>query len=133
MTKDKRESEHKPTVLCVDDEPVGLMVRAKLLELSGFSVITGADGPTAVELFRSNDVDVVLLDYMMPNMHGGEVAQTLRTIDPKKPIIMLSAYLSLPEEVISSVDLCLVKGLPPEELVAAIRGVLGNGHTEGTM
>lgn len=131
MSVDAQESQRRPTVLCVDDEPVGLMVRARLLELSGFSVITGADGPTALELFQSHDVDVVVLDYMMPRMHGGEVARALRLIDPKKPIIMLSAYITLPEEVTSTVDLCLVKGMPPEEFVAAIRSVLGNGRTEG--
>jgi len=132
MSVDTRDSQHRPTVLCIDDEPVGLMVRAKMLEMSGFSVITGADGPTALELFQANEVDVVLLDYVMPRMDGGEVARALRLINPKKPIIMLSAYISLPEEVSSAVDLCLVKGLPPEELVAAIRSVLGNGRTEGT-
>jgi CheY-like chemotaxis protein len=121
---DKHELEQHPTVLCVDDEPIGLMVRAKLLEMAGFSVITGADGPTALDLFRAHNVDVVLLDYMMPVMHGGEVARALRAIDPKKPIIILSAYLSLPEEVTSLADLCLVKGLPPQELVTAIRGLL---------
>jgi CheY-like chemotaxis protein len=127
---DNQASSGRPTVLCVDDEPIGLMVRAKLLEMSGFSVITGSDGPTALDLFRSHDVDIVLLDYMMPRMHGGEVARELRAIDPKKPIIILSAYLSLPDEVTALVDLCLVKGLPPQQLVSAIRRLVGNGRTE---
>jgi CheY-like chemotaxis protein len=121
---DKQKSQQNPVVLCVDDEPIGLMVRAKLLELSGFSVITGADGPTALELFQSHNIDIVLLDYMMPRMHGGEVARALRSIDPSKPIIILSAYLTLPEDVTSVVDLCLVKGISPQELVSAIRRLL---------
>jgi CheY-like chemotaxis protein len=127
---EKHEAIQHPTVLCVDDEPIGLMVRAKLLEMAGFSVITGADGPTALDLFRANKVDVVLLDYMMPLMHGGEVARALRAIDPRKPIIILSAYLSLPEDVTSNADLCLVKGLPPNELVTAIHRVLRAGVGE---
>ncbi len=119
-----RDPQQRKTILCVDDEPIGLMVRAKLLEMSGFSVITGVDGPTALELFRANDVDIVLLDYLMPRMHGGEVARELRAIDPKTPIIILSAYLSLPEDVMRLADLCLVKGMPPKELVEAIRSLL---------
>jgi CheY-like chemotaxis protein len=132
MTVNRQQSQ-QATVLCVDDEPIGLMVRAKVLEMSGFSVITGADGPTALDLFRSHDIDIVLLDYMMPRMHGGEVARALRLIDPKMPIIILSAYITLPEEVTSLVDLCLVKGLPPQELVAAIRQLLGNGQAGGAL
>lgn len=124
-----QELRQRPTVLCIDDEPIGLMVRAKLLEMSGFSVITGADGPTALDLFRAHHIDVVLLDYMMPRMHGGEVARALRAIDPKKPIIILSAYVTLPEEVTSLVDLCLVKGLPPQDLVNAIERLLSEGLT----
>jgi CheY-like chemotaxis protein len=126
-----QDSQQRPTVLCIDDEPIGLMVRAKILELSGFCVITAADGPAALEVFRNRRADVVLLDYMMPRMHGGEVARALRAIDPSKPIIMLSAYISLPEDVTSLVDLCLVKGIPPPELVAAIHGLLAKtGRTE---
>lgn len=121
---ERDESKRGPTVLCVDDEPIGLMVRAKLLELSGFSVLTGADGATALELFRSHRVDIVLLDYLMPRMHGGAVARAIRLLDPDKPIILLSAYLNLPPEVTDFVDLCLVKGLPPQELVTAIHGLL---------
>ncbi len=130
---EKPDSIQHPTILCVDDEPIGLMVRAKVLEMAGFAVITGADGPTALDLFRGNNVDVVLLDYMMPLMHGGEVARALRAIDPKKPIIILSAYLSLPEDVSSNADLCLVKGLHPNELITAIRKVLGEQAAEDTI
>lgn len=119
-----------PTVLCVDDEPIGLMVRAKLLEMAEFSVITSADGQSALEVFRTHHIDIVLLDYMMPRMHGGEVARAMRAIDPKKPIIILSAYPNLPEEVTCTADLCLVKGLPPQELIGSIRRLLAQGSTE---
>lgn len=102
------------------------MVRAKLLEMAGFRVVTGVDGQSALDLFRTNDIDLVLLDYMMPHMHGGEVARALRAIDRRTPIIILSAYLTLPEEVCASADLCLVKGLAPSELVAAIWRLLEN-------
>jgi len=126
----KQGNQWQPTILCIDDEPVGLMVRAKLLEMSGFSVITGVDGPSAMDLYRKNDVDLVLLDYMMPHMHGGEVARELRSIDPRTPIIILSAYLTLPEDVTAFADLCLVKGLPPPDLVAAIWRLLENRQAE---
>ena len=97
-------------VLCVDDEIVGLRVRKILLERAGYQVLTAIDGYTGLELFAANPVDVVVLDYAKPGIHGGEVAQKMRQTKPGVPILLLSAYVGLPSEVSSLVDIYMTKG-----------------------
>ncbi|MEG9435874.1 response regulator [Edaphobacter sp. HDX4] len=97
-------------LLCVDDELVGLKVRKILLERAGYKVITAIDGATGISLFEKEPVDAVVLDYSMPGMHGGEVASRMRQLKPGVPILLLSAYIGLPLEVTSLVDLYMTKG-----------------------
>ena len=97
-------------VLCVDDEHVGLQVRRLLLERSGYKVITASDGMSGLEIFREEPVEAVVLDYAMPGMHGGEVAARMRAEKPGVPIVLLSAYVGLPSDVTSVVDVYMTKG-----------------------
>ena len=97
-------------VLCVDDEAVGLGIRKILLERAGHQVLTAADGASGLKLFAAHPVDAVVLDYAMPGMHGGQVAQKMRQAKPKVPILLLSAYVDLPPEVTSLADVYMTKG-----------------------
>lgn len=97
-------------VLCVDDEAVGLLVRKALLEKAGYRVLTAPDGPTGLQIFEQHPVEAVILDYSMPGMHGGEVALKMRETKPGVPILLLSAYTSLPGDVLENVDLYMTKG-----------------------
>ena len=97
-------------VLCVDDELVGLQVRKILLERAGYRVLTASDGPSGLAIFSAEPVEVVVLDYSMPGMHGGEVAVRMRQTKPRVPILLLSAYMGLSAEVTSLVDLYMTKG-----------------------
>src|SRR5579871_3004891 len=97
-------------VLCVDDELVGLRVRKILLERAGYRVLTALDGSAGLDLFTNEPVEAVILDYSMPGMHGGEVAARMRQVKPEIPILLLSAYIGLPAEVTSLVDLYMTKG-----------------------
>jgi CheY-like chemotaxis protein len=97
-------------VLCVDDEQVGLQIRKILLERAGYRVLTAPDGPSGLAIFTAEPVQAVVLDYSMPGMHGGEVAVRMRQIKPQIPILLLSAYMGLPSEVTSLVDLYMTKG-----------------------
>jgi len=101
---------HQHLVLCVDDETIGLEVRRMLLERAGYRVLTALDGSAGLDLFAREPVEAVILDFSMPGMSGGEVAQRMRLVKPNVPILMLSAYTSLPPEVIRSVNLSMTKG-----------------------
>ncbi|SRR5579875_962328 len=97
-------------VLCVDDEPIGLKVRKILLERAGYQVLTASNGQDGIAVFCAEPVEAVVLDYSMPGMHGGEVAAKMRAAKPEIPILLLSAYIGLPPEVTSLVDLYMTKG-----------------------
>ena len=111
-------------VLCVDDEAVGLRVRKILLERAGYQVLTAADGPAGLELFANQPVDAVILDYSMPGMHGGQVAGKMRQTKPEVPILLLSAYVGLPDEVSSLVDVYMTKGEGAPALLAKLNHLL---------
>jgi CheY-like chemotaxis protein len=111
-------------ILCIDDEELGLRVRKLVLERAGYRVLTGIDGPTGLGLFASEPVSAVVLDYYMPGMNGGEVAAEMRRLRPEVPIILLSAYINLPPEVIEMVDCTILKGDGPEILLTKVRDVL---------
>lgn len=111
-------------ILCVDDELIGLRVRKVLLERAGYRVLTAMDGATGLHLFESEPVEAVVLDYSMPGMHGGEVAGRMRQIKPTIPILLLSAYLGLPAEVTSLVNLYMTKGEGAPVLLSKLETLL---------
>jgi CheY-like chemotaxis protein len=115
-------------VLCVDDEVLGLEIRRVVFERAGYTVLTASDGPTAIEVFRENEVDAVVLDYAMPGMDGAQVARALRQIRPSVPILLLSAYLSLPEEVNQWINLLVNKGDGAPTLLRKIEELLAGIH-----
>ncbi|MFH1984450.1 MAG: PAS domain S-box protein [Pseudomonadota bacterium] len=81
-------------ILLVDDEPVALDVGRQMLARLGYTVLTAADGQSAVDIFqnRSADINLVILDMIMPGMSGGETFDRLNAIDPKVRVILSSGY-----------------------------------------
>ncbi len=81
------------TVLVVDDDPVIQGLLRVNFEMEGYDVIIASDGVEGLELARSEQPDIVILDVMMPRMDGLEVARALKG-DPSTspiPIMLLSA------------------------------------------
>jgi CheY-like chemotaxis protein len=111
-------------VLCVDDESIGLQIRKILLERAGYRVLTASDGPSGLEVFSTEPVEVVVLDYCMPGMHGGDVAIRMRQTKPEVPILLLSAYMGLSADVISIVDTYMTKGEGPPVLLEKLSNLL---------
>ena len=111
-------------ILCVDDELVGLRVRKILLERAGYRVLTAMDGTAGLAVFESEPIEAVVLDYSMPGMHGGEVARRMRQVKPRIPILLLSAYIGLPAEVTSLVDLYMTKGEGAPVLLQKLESLL---------
>ena len=106
------------TVLCVEDEDSQLKLRKVLFESAGFAVLGARTGAEALELFRTNEVDLVVLDYWMAGMNGLAVATELKRLRPATPIMVLSGWASLPGETIGLVDAWFQKAqVQPEELL----------------
>jgi CheY-like chemotaxis protein len=108
------------TVLCVDDEKVGLRVRKIMLESHGFNVLTASSGLQGLAMFDDNEIDLVVLDYYMPGLNGGDVAAEMRRRRPDVPIIFLSAYFSLPPAALELANAFITKGDPPDVLIEKI-------------
>jgi CheY-like chemotaxis protein len=121
----------RPVILCIDDEDLGLEIRKMVLEREGFTVLTARDGLTGISVFDSEQVDAVVLDYAMPGMDGGQVAAVLRQHRPDIPILMLSAYVALPEEVMRVVSVSATKGDGAFTLVDKLKGLLQANAPDG--
>ena len=108
-----------------DDRNISDLIRM-YLEKEGFEVITAFDGGSAVEKFRENQPDIVLLDIMLPVMDGWAVCAKIRE-SAKTPIIMLTAKGEVQDRVSGlemGADDYLVKPFEMKELIARINAVL---------
>jgi DNA-binding response OmpR family regulator len=83
-------AEPSSTILLVDDEESVRTVLAFPLEKDGYRVVQAADGDEALKAFAANQIDLVVLDIMLPRLDGLEVCKRLRTTS-SVPIIMLTA------------------------------------------
>jgi CheY-like chemotaxis protein len=110
-------------ILSVDDEPVILFTREKILEREGYAVISATGGGEALKAFSRQAIDLVLLDYAMPGMDGGIVAREMKRRKPLVPIIMVSAN-HVPQEALTCADCFVAKGQGPALLLEQIRQLL---------
>lgn len=115
---------NRPLILCVDDEWNGLEGRKMLLEESGYEVLVAANGAEGLQLFGSYPIDLVLLDYHMPQMSGEVVAERMKASQPGIPIALLSGDEGLPESVLRSVDAFVSKSESPASLLKIVRHLL---------
>jgi len=99
-----------PTVLCIDDNAEALKIRIRMLETEGYSVLTANNGAVGLKLLAENSVDVVVLDYMMPEMDGLAVAMAIREHHGQVPILLLTGYPKVPKELLEIVNGCVRKG-----------------------
>ncbi len=118
-----------PKVLVIDDEaPIRLLCRVNL-EAEKMIVLEAEEGPSGLELARSERPDVILLDVMMPAMDGWEVLQRLLEDEATReiPIVFLTARAELRDRArgldLGGVDY-VTKPFNPLELAPLVRGVL---------
>ena len=84
----------RKSVMVVDDEELVRQMTRRMLERDGYTVITAADGPSALRRFEENEdaVDLVLLDMSMPGMTGDQVLSRLREMGATVPVVLSSGY-----------------------------------------
>lgn len=85
-------------ILVAEDEPGVREALVLLLSLDGHTVTQASDGKQALELFQRGRFDVVITDYMMPEMKGDELAANIQQLRPAQPLIMISAHAQSLEE-----------------------------------
>jgi DNA-binding response OmpR family regulator len=114
------------SVLVVDDEPTLRDTLAEALARDGLRVITAADGKEALERFRADSPDLVLLDLMLPQISGIDVCRILRR-ESDVPIVMLTAKDGEIDKVVGlelGADDYVTKPFSLNELMARIRAQL---------
>lgn len=84
----------KETLLIVDDEEMVLEVSQEMLETLGYTALTAKGGKEAVEMYQAHkeNIDVVILDMIMPDMGGGETYDELKGINPQVKVLLSSGY-----------------------------------------
>ena len=123
------------TVLVVDDEQKIRDTVRSYLEHDGYSVLVADTGQRALEIVARSAPDLIVLDLMLPDISGEEVARAVRELAPT-PIIMLTAKSTEDDRVEGlrlGADDYLVKPFSPRELMARIEAVLRRttfGHTD---
>ncbi|MAU53767.1 MAG: phosphate regulon transcriptional regulatory protein PhoB [Roseovarius sp.] len=119
----------QPTVLLVEDEPAQREVLGYNLEADGFRVVTANNGEEALMMVAEMPPDIIVLDWMMPNVSGIEVCRQLKTRSETRgiPIIMLSARSEEVDRVRgleTGADDYVVKPYSLVELMARVRAQL---------
>ena len=99
-------------ILCIDDNAHGLNARRVLLEGLGHQVTVARSGPEGLKAFRREKADLVIVDYVMPQMNGAEVVRAVKKIAPRLPVILLSGYIETLnlEAKVKDADCILSKG-----------------------
>jgi DNA-binding response OmpR family regulator len=110
----------KKMLLLVDDDHKQLTMRKIILERSGYAVLTAADARRGMQLFKSESPDAVVLDYEMPSVNGGLLAERIRRVNRSIPIVMLSACTSVPSWALAAVNTFIRKPTAPSYLIDAI-------------
>ena len=116
-------------VLIVEDEPNLREPLVYLLEKEGYQVIEADNGNDAVDSFRKNSPDLILLDLMLPGMSGNEVCRTIR-LESQVPIIMITAKDTEIDKVVGleiGADDYVTKPYSTRELLARMKAVLRRG------
>jgi DNA-binding response OmpR family regulator len=105
------QSPHRETVLAVDDELEVLALVADILRANGYTVLSASDPREALRLARtrSEPIDLLLTDVVMPFMNGRELAEELRTIRPGVKVLYMSAYTT---EVVEDYGIQITLGNP---------------------
>lgn len=123
--------ERRRKILVVEDDPDAAKLAQYALEVEGYEVVVASDGDAGIEIATTQeDVDLVVLDIMLPGMSGYEVCSQLR-LDPqtmKLPVLMLTAKTGEQDKfsglVLAEANAYLTKPADPAEFVEAVKSLL---------
>jgi len=119
-------NQERDTILVVDDEPMVREVLTQYLESDGFAVVEAGDGEDAIAKITENQVEMVLLDLMLPKRNGLDVLKFIRSTS-ELPVILLTARGEEADRVRgleAGADDYVVKPFSAREVVARVRSVL---------
>jgi CheY-like chemotaxis protein len=109
-----------PMVLYVDHDIDERILVAVIMGARGFSVRTAKSALNAMELVSTQDFDVVMIDYNLPDMTGAQLAREIRSVEPSARIILVSRRAHLPARDLADVDVHIAKGSAMNDLMGII-------------
>ena len=121
------------TVLVVDDEPIVREVVVRYLTREGYETLEAADGDAARGVIEGADLDLVVLDVMLPGADGLELCRWIRGRS-ELPVIMLTARGEEADRIVGlelGADDYVTKPFSPRELAARVRSVLRRSSSTG--
>jgi two-component system, cell cycle sensor histidine kinase and response regulator CckA len=112
----------------VEDEPTLRRVAGKLLEKLGYLVLEAKSGEGALEVFaqRHDDIDLVLLDVVMPGLNGMQTLERLRDLDPGVRVLLCSGMAETREDNLPTGVSFIAKPVPLEILSQKVAAALGH-------
>ena len=116
-----------PNILIADDEKEIVGLLRIYLETDGVTVYEANDGARALELLDAHDIDLALVDIMMPKLDGYQLIKAIRQRDKYIPVIVISAKVTLSERVLGmdlGADDYVTKPFEPLEVAAKVRAQL---------
>ncbi len=117
----------KRRVLIVDDDEVFLRPLRRALELGGFEVLTAGSGEEALELLKTEDVDLALTDQRLPGMDGVAAVRRLKAEHPEVAVVVMTAYGTISAAVEATrlgAEDYVVKPFEPDEILLVLRRAL---------
>lgn len=119
--------QHRMRLLIIDDDQALSRFLRRELKHQQYTADNAYDGESALELVRSHSYDLLILDLNLPGMDGLDLLQTIRSIVPALPVLVLTAR-NRKEDLVQALergaDDCLVKPFSFQELQARIRSLL---------
>ncbi|MFO7847555.1 MAG: response regulator transcription factor [Balneolaceae bacterium] len=122
----------KESILVVEDNSDLVNLLEINLKDEGYTVHVAMDGEEAVEKFRSEDPELILLDVMLPKMDGFDVCKTIRSENRRVPILMLTAKSEEVDKVLGleiGADDYMTKPFSIRELLARVKAILRRSRT----
>jgi two-component system alkaline phosphatase synthesis response regulator PhoP len=122
-------------ILVVDDDKEIVRLVQGYLEKAGFEVYRAFDGETALHILRREDLDLLVLDLMLPDQDGWDITRYIRTDSTLAaiPIVMLTARVEDTDKIVGlemGADDYITKPFNPRELVARVRAIFRRSHLE---
>ena len=112
------------TLLCIDDHQQAVAGWCLYLQSAGYRVETAFSATEGLQLFATQPIDLVLLDFAMPDAKGDAVAAIMKGMKPGVRILMFSGVRDLPESARIHADEFLEKGVHPTVVLAKIDELL---------
>ena len=112
-------------ILVVDDEKDSLLVFTLMLRAEDYIVDSYNDPIKALSAFKPSHYDLIILDYLMAGLNGLGFIQKIRKLDNSVKAILLTAWLSLGDEVKKYFKKVLAKPISEEKLIEEVRLALG--------